>query len=73
MTNGILLGIPECFVACYACSYHRTLREKYKLKKPLVTTSSPTSSAICVLTAKSTERFKKGSTTLTRMTSAEQQ
>ncbi|CAI0452265.1 unnamed protein product [Linum tenue] len=33
MTDGILLGIPGCFVACYTCSYRRTLREKYKLEE----------------------------------------
>lgn len=32
LTDGILLGLPGCFVACYACGYHRTLRSKYNLQ-----------------------------------------
>ncbi|XP_071724645.1 protein PLANT CADMIUM RESISTANCE 10 [Rutidosis leptorrhynchoides] len=31
MTDGILLGLPGCFVACYACGYRKALREKYNL------------------------------------------
>ncbi|KAJ6741586.1 PROTEIN PLANT CADMIUM RESISTANCE 10 [Salix viminalis] len=33
MTDGILLGLPGCFVACYACGYRRALREKYNLQE----------------------------------------
>ncbi|CAN1732107.1 Protein PLANT CADMIUM RESISTANCE 10, partial [Linum perenne] len=33
MSDGLLLGIPGCFVACYACSYRKALREKYKLEE----------------------------------------
>jgi Cys-rich protein (TIGR01571 family) len=36
MTDGILLGLPGCFVACYACGYRRVLREKYNLQVLLV-------------------------------------
>lgn len=32
LTDGIFLGIPGCFVACYACGYRRTLRSKYNLQ-----------------------------------------
>lgn len=32
LTDGILLGLPGCFVACYACGYRRTLRSKYNLQ-----------------------------------------
>lgn len=31
LTEGILLGLPGCFVACYACGYRRSLRAKYNL------------------------------------------
>lgn len=31
MTDGIFLGLPGCFIACYACNYRRALRLKYKL------------------------------------------
>lgn len=30
-TDGILLGLPGCFVACYTCGYRRELRLKYNL------------------------------------------
>ncbi|XP_031126139.1 protein PLANT CADMIUM RESISTANCE 10 [Ipomoea triloba] len=33
LTDGILLGLPGCFVACYACGYRRTLRSKYNLQE----------------------------------------
>ncbi|KDP30018.1 hypothetical protein JCGZ_18590 [Jatropha curcas] len=33
MTDGILLGLPGCFVSCYACGYRRALREKYNLQE----------------------------------------
>ncbi|OAY45611.1 protein PLANT CADMIUM RESISTANCE 10 isoform X2 [Manihot esculenta] len=33
MTDGILLGLPGCFVAYYACGYRRALREKYNLQE----------------------------------------
>ncbi|XP_016481492.1 protein PLANT CADMIUM RESISTANCE 10 [Nicotiana tabacum] len=33
LTEGILLGLPGCFVACYACGYRRTLRSKYNLQE----------------------------------------
>ncbi|WMV52547.1 hypothetical protein MTR67_045932 [Solanum verrucosum] len=29
----ILLGLPGCFVACYACGYRKTLRSKYNLQE----------------------------------------
>lgn len=32
LTEGILLGLPGCFVACYACGYRKTLRSKYNLQ-----------------------------------------
>ncbi|KAL8129632.1 hypothetical protein V2J09_018787 [Rumex salicifolius] len=31
MTDGILLGLPGCFIACYACNYRKALRLKYNL------------------------------------------
>ncbi|EOA27947.1 hypothetical protein CARUB_v10024118mg [Capsella rubella] len=31
-TNGVLLGLPGCFVSCYACGYRRSLRTKYNLQ-----------------------------------------
>ncbi|KAF6147748.1 hypothetical protein GIB67_006721 [Kingdonia uniflora] len=31
LTDGALLGLPGCFVACYACGYRRSLRAKYNL------------------------------------------
>ncbi|KAF3441358.1 hypothetical protein FNV43_RR15272 [Rhamnella rubrinervis] len=31
LTDGILLGLPGCFVASYACGYRRALRSKYNL------------------------------------------
>ncbi|KAG8367753.1 hypothetical protein BUALT_Bualt16G0105600 [Buddleja alternifolia] len=33
VTDGVLLGLPGCFVACYACGYRRTLRSKYNLQE----------------------------------------
>nr|DAD43216.1 TPA_asm: hypothetical protein HUJ06_001446 [Nelumbo nucifera] len=33
LTDGILLGLPGCFVACYACGYRRALRTKYNLQE----------------------------------------
>ncbi|KAF8007132.1 hypothetical protein BT93_K1206 [Corymbia citriodora subsp. variegata] len=33
LTDGILLGLPGCFVACYACGYRRALRSKYNLEE----------------------------------------
>uniref|UniRef100_A0A1J3GCJ0 Protein PLANT CADMIUM RESISTANCE 10 n=1 Tax=Noccaea caerulescens TaxID=107243 RepID=A0A1J3GCJ0_NOCCA len=32
-TNGVLLGLPGCFVSCYACGYRRSLRAKYNLQE----------------------------------------
>lgn len=32
LTDGIMLCVPGCFVACYACGYRRTLRESYNLE-----------------------------------------
>ncbi|KAF3580142.1 hypothetical protein DY000_02035757, partial [Brassica cretica] len=32
-TNGLLLGLPGCFVSCYACGYRRSLRNKYNLQE----------------------------------------
>ncbi|EOA27946.1 hypothetical protein CARUB_v10024118mg [Capsella rubella] len=32
-TNGVLLGLPGCFVSCYACGYRRSLRTKYNLQE----------------------------------------
>lgn len=32
LTDGILLGLPGSFVACYACGYRRALRTKYNLQ-----------------------------------------
>lgn len=31
LSDGTLLGLPGCLVACYACGYRRTLRSKYDL------------------------------------------
>ncbi|PON67948.1 PLAC8 motif-containing protein [Parasponia andersonii] len=33
LTDGILLGLPACFVACYACGYRKALRSKYNLQE----------------------------------------
>ncbi|KAI9153019.1 hypothetical protein LWI28_004535 [Acer negundo] len=33
LADGILLGLPGCFVACYACGYRRSLRAKYNLQE----------------------------------------
>ncbi|KAJ4705707.1 Protein PLANT CADMIUM RESISTANCE like [Melia azedarach] len=33
LTDGIMLGLPGCFVACYACGYRRALRTKYNLQE----------------------------------------
>ncbi|XAR48348.1 hypothetical protein NMG60_11031151 [Bertholletia excelsa] len=33
LTDGVLLGLPVCFVACYACGYRRALRSKYNLQE----------------------------------------
>lgn len=32
LTEGILLGLPGCFIACYACGYRRELRTRYNLQ-----------------------------------------
>ena len=32
LTDGILLGLPGCFISCYACGYRRELRLKYNLQ-----------------------------------------
>lgn len=32
LTEGILLGLPGCFIACYACGYRRELRLRYNLQ-----------------------------------------
>ncbi|KAI3446607.1 hypothetical protein Pfo_003272 [Paulownia fortunei] len=31
-TEGILLGLPGCFIVCYACGYRSTIRSKYNLQ-----------------------------------------
>ncbi|KAM7500060.1 hypothetical protein LguiA_024474 [Lonicera macranthoides] len=33
LTDGLLLGLPGCFVACYACGYRKALRSKYNLQE----------------------------------------
>ncbi|KAF7824951.1 protein PLANT CADMIUM RESISTANCE 10 [Senna tora] len=33
LTDGLLLGLPGCLVAAYACGYRRTLRSKYNLQE----------------------------------------
>lgn len=33
LTEGVMLGLPGCFVACYACGYRRTLRANYNLEE----------------------------------------
>ncbi|XP_062112855.1 protein PLANT CADMIUM RESISTANCE 10 [Humulus lupulus] len=33
LTDGLLLGLPACFVPCYACGYRRALRSKYNLQE----------------------------------------
>ncbi|KAL0861991.1 hypothetical protein Bca101_041109 [Brassica carinata] len=32
-TSGVLLGLPGCFMSCYACGYRRSLRAKYNLEE----------------------------------------
>ncbi|KAL0453354.1 UNVERIFIED_CONTAM: protein PLANT CADMIUM RESISTANCE 10 [Sesamum latifolium] len=32
LPEGFVLGIPGCFVACYACGYRKILRSKYNLE-----------------------------------------
>ncbi|XP_058205493.1 protein PLANT CADMIUM RESISTANCE 10 isoform X2 [Rhododendron vialii] len=32
VTDGLVLGLPGCFVACYACGYRRAIRSKYNLQ-----------------------------------------
>ncbi|GFY98099.1 PLAC8 family protein [Actinidia rufa] len=32
LTDGVLLGLPGCFISCYACGYRRALRLKYNLQ-----------------------------------------
>ncbi|KAL8493492.1 hypothetical protein ACS0TY_024633 [Phlomoides rotata] len=32
-TEGVMWGLPGCFVACYACGYRRTLRSNYNLQE----------------------------------------
>ncbi|CAN8287045.1 unnamed protein product [Cochlearia groenlandica] len=32
-TSGVLLGLPGCFVSCYACGYRGSLRAKYDLQE----------------------------------------
>ncbi|XP_047318250.1 protein PLANT CADMIUM RESISTANCE 10 [Impatiens glandulifera] len=31
LSDGVLLGLPGCFIACYACGYRKTLRTMYNL------------------------------------------
>ncbi|XP_057538736.1 protein PLANT CADMIUM RESISTANCE 10 [Amaranthus tricolor] len=31
LTDGVLLGLPGCFISCYACNYRKNLRIKYNL------------------------------------------
>ncbi|KAK1404561.1 protein PLANT CADMIUM RESISTANCE 10 [Heracleum sosnowskyi] len=33
LTEGVLLGLPGCLIACYACGYRRELRTKYNLQE----------------------------------------
>ncbi|XP_010111332.2 protein PLANT CADMIUM RESISTANCE 10 isoform X2 [Morus notabilis] len=33
LTDGLLLGLPACFVASYACGYRRALRSRYTLQE----------------------------------------
>lgn len=33
LTEGVLLGLPGCFIACYACGYRRELRTRYNLQE----------------------------------------
>lgn len=35
LTEGILLPLPGCFVACYSCGYRSALRSKYNLQVQL--------------------------------------
>lgn len=32
VTDGVLLGLPGCFVAFYACGYRRAIRSRYNLQ-----------------------------------------
>ena len=32
LTQGLSLGLPGCFVSCYACGYRRALRTRYNLQ-----------------------------------------
>ncbi|KAI3446608.1 hypothetical protein Pfo_003273 [Paulownia fortunei] len=36
-TEGILLGLPGCFIVCYACGYRSTIRSKYNLQRRFFT------------------------------------
>ncbi|XP_057949346.1 uncharacterized protein LOC131144623 isoform X4 [Malania oleifera] len=56
LTDGIVWGIPGCFMACYACGYRRALRSRRRLVETLLHIFS----VIYVLFAKNTGRFKKG-------------
>lgn len=33
LNEGLFLGLPGCFVACYACGYRRALRSKFNLQE----------------------------------------
>ncbi|XP_062167855.1 protein PLANT CADMIUM RESISTANCE 10 isoform X2 [Alnus glutinosa] len=59
LTNGVLLELPGCFIAFYACGYRRTLRSKYNLQHHAGTLLL-IFSAICVQFVKSTGKSVKG-------------
>ncbi|KAL0404681.1 UNVERIFIED_CONTAM: protein PLANT CADMIUM RESISTANCE 10 [Sesamum radiatum] len=54
LPEGFVLGIPGCFVACYACGYRKILRKHH------AEISSHISSAIYAPYAKNTEKSVKG-------------
>ncbi|KAK9715812.1 hypothetical protein RND81_06G191100 [Saponaria officinalis] len=33
LTEGVLWGLPGCFVSCYACNYRKNLRTRYNLQE----------------------------------------
>ncbi|XP_024031201.1 cell number regulator 5 isoform X1 [Morus notabilis] len=55
LTDGLLLGLPACFVASYACGYRRALRSRKHHAETLLRISS----VICVLIVKNTGRSVK--------------
>ncbi|KAK6228824.1 hypothetical protein SCA6_001164 [Theobroma cacao] len=36
LTQGLFLGLPGCFLSCYACGYRRALRARYNLQEDIL-------------------------------------